>query len=224
MYNRNGYIDKNEHISRYMPLVKKISSIIYKKIHFSMELNEIVQIGTLGLYEAWEKKEHEENLEAYLSMKIKGAILDELRKNDYLTQEDRKLFNQIEQEKQKIINNSNVNIHQEIQKKLNISSEQYHNVLYKEHIFNNLSLDIETENPLPIFANDNIENIFFKKEMLSKIQKEINNLSKNEQIIMQLLYVEELSMQEIAEVMNLTKSRISQIHSNILIILKSKLS
>lgn len=228
LYTSKGHIefDSSKLITEYMPLVQKIASGIYKKINFTIELNELIQSGYLGLIDATSKyvKIDSAQFETYATTRIRGSILDELRKNDHLNQEERQLYKKIQAAIHKLSSNTNYKpIDLDISNYCNISLEEYYDLINKNNINYFVSLDNE------IMAEDipddtkNLESQLQRKELLNQISSHIKELSDKEQLVMQLIYVEDLDSKEVALILNITPARVSQIHAQAILKLKSKL-
>ena len=196
MYNQKGKLQKNpkeELILLHMPLVKKIANNMYKKINFLMDLNDLISVGTLCLMDAVQKyvEMHTAKFETYATIKIKGFILDELRRQDPLNQEERQIKKRIDSIKQE---NPKIK-EQELIAKLNIDVELYQQVLIKDQfsymvsVEENIDKEDSEKSILQIKdESQNIENDLYKKELINSISKCIDKLDEKEQIVMQLIY------------------------------------
>jgi RNA polymerase sigma factor FliA len=225
VYNKKQ-LDYSGLIKEYMPLVKKVSLSIHKKINFTVELDDLIQSGYIGLMEALKKYVPTDNakFETYAITRIKGSILDDLRKNDHLSQDDRSLFRKIEESTKSLIKNQNKKpTATEIAEDCGISIEDYFHILNKNHVHAVISFE-DTEEYLSVSNEDNIEENIRKKQLMKMVAKEISNLNEKEQILMQLLYVEDLDAKEAAYVMEITPARVSQMHTKILQQLKINLA
>ncbi|NCQ51519.1 FliA/WhiG family RNA polymerase sigma factor [archaeon] len=228
LYTAKGYIevDSAKLIKEHMPLVKQIASSIYKKINFAIELNDLIQCGSLGLLDAITKyvKNDSAKFETYATTRIRGSILDELRKNDHLNQDERHLYKSIK-DATHILSNHKANkpTDSEIAQYCGITIDDYYCLINK----NNINYFVSLENEKVIDIEDETQNIeleFQKKEIHKQITSKIKELSEKEQIVMQLIYVEDLDSKEAAVVMNLTPARISQLHAQAILKLKSELA
>lgn len=227
VYSMKEQINYTALVQQYMPLVKKIASSIYRKINFAVELDDLVQSGSIGLMDSLHKyiASDKAKFETYASTKIRGSILDQLRKDDHLSQEDRQLYKLID-EKSKVLflKNNTKPTEKEIAEFCGISIEDYFKVINRNYV--NAFISIE-DNEDAYEVKDNSETpemVFQKKEMIKKVAEKITLLSEREQILMQLLYVEDLDAKEAAYVMNLTPARVSQIHSQAIKSLRDLLS
>lgn len=227
VYSMKEQIDYTALVQQYMPLVKKIASSIYRKINFAVELDDLVQSGSMGLMDSLHKyiATDKAKFETYASTKIRGSILDQLRKNDHLSQEDRQLYKLIDEKtKNLLLENKTKPTDKEIAASCGIDVEDYFKVMSRNYV--NALISIE-DNEEAYEISDGAETpdvIFQKKEMIRLISEKITLLSDREQILMQLLYVDDLDAKEAAYVMELTPARVSQLHTQAIKRLKELLS
>lgn len=211
-------------VEQYTTLVKKIANNIHQKTNYINNLDDLIQSGMIGLLDALDKYKKVENstIETYLSIRIQGAILDEIRKSDYLSQDDRTTIKKIDKlsyNKDGKKNNTSF-----IAKELNMEVNQIH--LIKSLDVSHISLNQEENEYLSeiIESKENIENYICNKERATALSAKIENLPEKEKQIMGLYYQEELTLKEIAYIVNLTEARVSQIHNQIIKKLKEQLS
>lgn len=207
-------------------LVLKIAKFFKRKLPSHIELNDLIQSGYLGLLEA--KKNFKDNqgatFETFASHRIKGAMIDELRKNSWGTRESLKQLktmseavSRVEQRLQKQATP------EEVADELQISPEAYLKASEKIAMAQVLSMTIlEEVNALPGNEEDPSA-IAEDEDMQAALKRVIQTLPKRDQQILSLYYVEELTLKEIAEVFNLTEARICQLHATLLARVKSKL-
>jgi RNA polymerase sigma factor for flagellar operon FliA len=227
LYTSKGTFNHNpqDNIQQYFPLVKKIANHINSKINFILDIDDLIQAGMLGLLDALKKYQVQEKstFEHYASIRIQGSILDEIRHNDHLSQDDRKLTSQINQlkEKNKSLGISTSN--SEICKTLNISSNKLFELENLMFSFVNLeSVSQELEN-IPNSEIESLDSKLFDKEKRLILVQEIKKLSEREQILMSLYYEENLTLKEISEVLEITEARVSQLHNQIIRTIKNNL-
>ena len=194
---------KKDLVIEHLPLVKKVASRIYNRIPEGVvEFDELVNTGVIGLIKAIERyDENKAKFSTYAYIKIRGEILDYLRKLDFLPRSVR--------EKQK--NGDNSEIKDEIVAFLSI----------EEKLFGNserytLKDTLTSDDPEP-------EELVLKKEAKELLASAISKLSEKEQLILQLIFVEELDLKSISEILGVSVSRISQIKSGAIKKLKKML-
>lgn len=216
MYNAKGKLDNRTLVEQYLPLVKKIASGIYKKINFTIELDDLIQCGTIGLMDALHKYQPNDSatFETYATTRIRGSIMDELRRNDHLSQEDRQLFRTIQEHTKNLQGKGNYRpTEAEVAEAAGVSIDDYFSVMTKNEVHSFVSLD-EHEEAIQISSEEEeVEVTIHKKQLMRVVANGIKRLNEKEQVMMQLMYVEELTAKEAAFVMELTPARISQMHA-----------
>jgi RNA polymerase sigma factor FliA len=215
-------------VKKYMPLVNYHVQRISVSLPKSVSRDDLKSLGMIGLYDALEKFDPERELkfDTYASFRIRGAILDGLRKEDWLPRSTRdkakKIETVIEKLEQRYMRNVTT---AEIAAELNISEDEVVSTM-NEHFFANvLSIDehpseIEDKDGQSFVLKDEKTEIpedkIVKDEMLLELAELISQLNEKEQLVLSLFYKEELTLTEIGQVMGLSTSRISQIHSKAL--------
>jgi len=219
VYNQKGLLGAKEKANEYIPLVKKIANHIYKKVNFLYDINDLIQSGMVALLEVMQKPHGQfsrQEFEAYLTIRIKGGMLDELRKNDHLCQEDRKIYTKISEVSKKLkhLSNNQVNhlTDQSISNECQITLSRYYEVLHRNQYYDFLSMEDD------VLMQEKVgeDSTFITNErsnLLKKVALIIGELNQKEQLVMQLTYVEECSVEEIAGILEVSKARVSQIHS-----------
>ncbi len=223
-------------IKRYMPLVSYHVQRISVSLPKSVSKDDLKSIGMVGLYDALEKFDHKRELkfETYASFRIRGAILDGLRKEDWLPRSSRekakKVEAAIERLEQKYLRNV---LPAEVAKDLEMTEVEVTNIMNEGFFANVLSIDDQNsdnddqEHHSKLVLKDEKsvtpEEKMVKDELIQQLSKVIVDLSEKEQMVVSLFYKEELTLTEIGQVMNLSTSRISQIHSKALFKLRNLL-
>ncbi|MCM3214722.1 FliA/WhiG family RNA polymerase sigma factor [Niallia taxi] len=226
MWNTNRDTDAcNTLIKKYMPLVSFHVQRISVGLPKSVSREELNSLGMIGLYDALERFDPKRDLkfDTYASFRIRGSIIDGLRKEDWLSrgtrEKTKKIEATIEKLEQKMMRNVTV---QEIADDLDLSTDEVYSTM-NEHFFANvLSIDEqlnesdEKEGPTFAIRDDKTEipeEKVMKDELIQEMASMIETLNDKEQLVLSLFYKEELTLTEIGQVMNLSTSRISQIHS-----------
>lgn len=223
-------------IKRYMPLVSYHVQRISVSLPKSVNKEDLKSIGMIGLYDALEKFDYKRDLkfETYASFRIRGAILDGLRKEDWLPRSSRekakKVDASIERLEQKYLRNV---MPGEVAKDLEMSEDEVTHIMNEGFFANVLSIDDqnhehdEQEHHSKMVLKDeksiSPEEKIVKDELIQQLSEVIIGLSEKEQLVVSLFYKEELTLTEIGQVMGLSTSRISQIHSKALFKLKNLL-
>jgi len=223
---------KEELVLKYAPLVKNIAERMAIRLPPSICKEELIGPGVLGLFDAIEKFDstREIKFRTYANLRIKGAILDELRKMDWISRSIRRNIHRIEDAMRSLeLKLGREPDDFEVAEEMGVDIDSYHRMTMKAQGAGLLSLDeIMPDGKAPKLSRQvsDVPSPFDKlkiKESKKIISKALSKLSKKEQLVMSLYYYDELTLKEIAKVLNLTESRISQIHSKVIIKLRVKL-
>jgi RNA polymerase sigma factor FliA len=222
-------------VQKYMPLVSYHVQRISVGLPKNVSRDDLRSLGMFGLYDALEKFDHSRDLkfDTYASFRIRGAIIDGLRKEDWLPRNTRekakKIESTIERLEQRHGGAASVS---DIAKELGMTEEEIHSIMNEQFFANVLSMDDqpldqdEREGATFILKDEKVdlpEERLVKNELLDELSEMIETLSENEQLVISLFYKEELTLTEIGLVMKLSTSRISQIHSKALFKLRQAL-
>jgi RNA polymerase sigma factor for flagellar operon FliA len=196
-----------------------------------------VSAGILGLVDAATKFDEEKNIEfkAYAEWRIKGAILDDLRSRDFISRQQRQKYKKYEQEKLILQNEMGRSVTiDELAQKLDIPAEEiertYYHATSSHHSEINESVKYTTNDEnmdhREVFdsgvGHSPLKKLFYK-EMREEIANVINSLPERNQLIMSLYYQDNMSFKEIGLILDLTESRVSQLHKQSIKILREKL-
>jgi len=234
MYTAAGTIDVEHRIAEFAPLVRRMAHHLAAKLPSSVQIDDIIQAGLIGLMDAASRFEESQGnqFETYASQRIRGAMLDELRQNDWLPRSMRKSLRQIE--------NAVTNLEQrfgraptegELAKELGVSLAEYQTMLQEARGYQLLHLDdfhgdSDDDDFLDRHCPDNrsnpLERIHDKKFRAALIQA-IEQLPEREKLLMGLYYEQELNFKEIAAVLEVSESRVCQLHSQAVARLRAKL-
>lgn len=217
---------KKKLIENYIPLVKHVVYRMNIKLPTYLEQDDLISYGIFGLIQAIERYDVKKGVkfETYAYSRIRGSIIDELRKLDLIPQSIRKkvqllqnTYSQLEQGQGSPVSD------EDVCKKLNVSLSELNNLYKKITPFTNL---------IPFDDFILVENNKFQKPEKSLEQKEvkrllgnaINSLTKQEKLVITLYYYEGLNFKEISKVLSLSQGRISQLHTKAILRLRGKLS
>ncbi|AMX84016.1 RNA polymerase subunit sigma [Geobacillus subterraneus] len=214
-----------ELVERYMPLVSYHVQRISATLPSSVPREELVSYGLVGLYDALEKFDPSRDLkfDTYASFRIRGAILDGLRKEDWLPRSVRDKAKKIEEAAERLEQRYMRSVTaKEIAAELGMTEEEVQAAVNETFFSNWLSLGQtageEDDEPLAI-RDDRValpEEQVLKQEMIEKLAAGIEQLNEKEQLVISLFYKEELTFTEIGSLLQLSTSRISQIHAKAL--------
>jgi RNA polymerase sigma factor for flagellar operon FliA len=224
-------------VLEYAPLIKYIAQKIAARLPANIELDDLISSGVIGLMDAMEKYDssRDNKFKTYAEFRIRGAILDELRAQDWVPRSVR--------EKAKILERCFAKIEQslgrqakeeEVVAELGISQDEYHELLNQVRSVSLLSYDDishfskadkralhgagETGAKTPTPYSE--VNIAYIKLTISEA---IQDLPEKQRLVLSLYYYEDLNLKEIGRVLDVTESRVSQLHTQAIIRLKAKL-
>jgi len=214
--------DREELVKHYSPKVKIMALRLKAKLPHTVELGELVSAGSLGLMEALQKFNPELRIkfETYAENRIKGAMLDELRRMDWYSRSLRQRIRLIEQAVLEVEQDTGQPATlQELAKRTGLSEKEVDTGL--EMLQNQLCLSIHAlpENLISGKEADNEHDPYQSaafQDIIDKITLLINELTPREKLVLSLYYGEELNMRETAVVMEITEGRVSQLHSQAL--------
>lgn len=226
---------KEQLIEYYLPLVRYVAGRLAGRCGKFFDYEDLVGFGIIGLIDAISKYDFRKNIkfETYATIRIKGAILDEMRNQDMFTRSQREKLHKLEDAYIKLENRLGRDVtEEEVAKELKISKEELNNMMEEVSPLTLLSLDANQSfsyNHLELLetiedrrAVNPLEEIEIK-EMKEILEKTINNLSAQERTVLALYYYEELTFKEITKVMEISEGRVSQIHTQAIVKLRSKL-
>jgi RNA polymerase sigma factor for flagellar operon FliA len=220
-------------ILEHLPQVRLIARRIQERLPESISLDDLISTGVLGLISAIDHFDPTQNvkLKTYAEYKIRGAILDSLRGLDWAPRQKRRKAKQIEAAisaaEQRI---KGAPTEEEIARELGISIEEYHEWLVEVRGLNVASLEFAGNDQgkdllhyLPD-ADDNLPSALLERSELERLLAvSIDSIPEIERTVLSLYYQEELTLREIAQVVNLHESRISQLKSQAILRLRSQM-
>lgn len=220
--------DKDTIVRHYAPKIKILALRLKGKLPQQVELNELISAGTLGLLESLGKFKPELGIkfETYSENRIKGAMLDELRRMDWFSRGLRQRVRHIEGAIHKIehLTGETATLEQ-IREETGMTEKEVQMGLSALQNQVCLSLDSMEEFFTPQ-SSSHLENEPYRsaalQDIIDKIAKLIDELTHREKLVLSLYYSEELTMRETAEVMGITEGRVSQLHSQAMKKLRQK--
>ena len=233
-YHSTNYQSVN--IETYLPLVHRIVKQLNIKESSLIDYDDLLSIGVMGLLDAVDKysSDKKASFETYARLRIKGAILDELRRIGILSRDKMTLvktyYKKREELEQLLLREpSDEEICEYMQIKMDELLKIYTNIHYlsisslDEAIYESEGQSISLLNTLSDSA-DNGLNIIEKKELAHELTEAISLLSEREKHILNFYYVEELSVASMSEILNISISRVSQLHGKAIANLRQYLS
>jgi RNA polymerase sigma factor for flagellar operon FliA len=231
-YTADGTIDRVRCVTEYAPMVKRIARYMLSKLPASVQLDDLVQAGMIGLMEAYSRYEESQGIqfEAYATQRIRGAMLDELRQNDWLPRATRKTLRDIEAAMHRVQQRvQRAATEREIATEMGVTLADYQTQLQNSKGYQLLHYDElgDGEDPfldhnLPDSREDPLERLHDKRFRASVVAA-IEQLPERDRLLMGLYYEQELNFREIAEVLGVTESRVCQIHTQAVARIRSQL-
>lgn len=219
-----------EAILNYLPLVKSIAYRIYKHLPDAVDLNDLIGYGILAVVEALPKLDESKNPEAYLRLRIKGAMYDYLRSLDFGSKSLRKREKEIKAKLEELTNQlGREPTDEELIKALGYKPDDFYSDLQKISASHLLSLDDlfrEGRSYEEVFSSsveDSPEENSIKRDLREKILKAIEDLDQREKLVIQLIFYEEIPAKEVAKLLKVSTARVSQIKESVLSKLREKL-
>jgi len=225
--------DTRYFLMQYAPLVKRIAHHMMAKLPASVEIDDVIQTGMIGLLDAINRYEesHGAQFETYAAQRIRGAILDGLRQADWLPRSFRRDLRRIEDAIGKLEQQlGRAPIEQEVARALGLALADYQKMLQDARGYQLISFEdfnqaegddylerhCEDHKPSPLEA-------LADRKLREQLVKGIESLPEREKVVMGLYYEEELNFREIGETLGVSESRVCQLHSQAIARLRSQL-
>lgn len=235
MYTAKGHLDRNAMIKQYQPLVRRLAFHMMAKLPANVEVDDLIQVGLLGLSEALTRYEVTQGVqfETFATQRIRGAMLDELRGNDWMSRGSRKSQKEIEQALRRLEHQlGRTPLESEIAVELDMSLEDYQSLLGKvrgtqlvyiedmarSHDEDDSFLDRHV-------ADSDADPLSMLRDLRLReaLVQAIKLLPEREQYIMSMYYEQDMNLKEIAAVLDVTESRVCQLHSQSIARLRAKM-
>ena len=229
--------NREEVIKRYSPMIKYVANRIAMRLPPHIEVDDLISVGVLGLMDAISKYDSTRGakFKTYAEFRVRGAILDELRSLDWVPRSIRQKASQVDkvvQELQAKLSRSPED--EEVAKEMGLNLDQFHDTLNETKSMPVFSLEDlglakdsgEQQSLLDCLAGKadaDPQTQIRLVELKEIIAKAIDGLPEKERLMVSLYYYEELTMKEIGAVLEITESRVSQIHSKAVYRLRKKL-
>ena len=220
-------------ILEYAPLVKLVAGRLSMDLGLNVEYDDLVGYGIFGLIDAIDKFDMMKDVkfETYASLRIRGAILDQIRKMDWIPRTVRDRQKKIDAAIHEIeAESGHVATDAEVAARMNISEDEYLNWQSQMKVTNVVSLNefMEQGSDIPEDSSRNAgfekpEEVVEKAELKKMLSEALQLLTEKERKVILLYYYEELTLREISNVMDVSESRVSQLHTRALAKMKQKL-
>lgn len=229
---------RNVLVARYAPLVRYVAGKISIGLPSHVEYDDLVGYGVFGLFDAVNKYDPDKHVKfkTYAVTRIRGAIFDELRSIDWVPRSVRQKSRELEESVRKLESSlGRAASDKEVASEMGVTMKELDNTLMKISATSLLSLNdvrYSGDDNMAISLGDTITSpettypdlVIEKEEMKNVIVSAIQELPDNEKKVLILYYFEDLTLKEIGKVMEVTESRISQLHTKAIIRLRAKLA
>ncbi|MDL5038632.1 RNA polymerase sigma factor FliA [Comamonas resistens] len=236
MYTAKGQLDRDGLIRQHVPLVRRIALHMIAKLPPNVELDDLIQVGMIGLAEALSRFESEQGVqfETFASQRIRGAMLDELREGDWMSRSSRKSQKEIEQALNRLEQRlGRPPLESEIAAELGMALDDYQSLLGKVRGTQLVYLeDIgggdgdDGDDYLERHVADSGADPFAllrDQRLRAALVDAIKQLPEREQYVMGMYYEHDMNLKEIAAVLGVTESRVCQLHSQAIARLRTKM-
>ncbi|MES1952303.1 sigma 28 (flagella/sporulation) [Salinisphaera sp. S4-8] len=223
MYTAQGKIDRSQAVEQYLPLVRRHALSLQVRLPASVELDDLIQAGMVGLLDAFNRFDASQgaSFATYASQRVKGTMIDELRSRDWLPRSVRRASRDVDRAIQRLEHRyGRQATDREIAEELDMPIDEYHRLLHdvnngfieafeesgtEETAASVVSADVDTStNPLDALL------AFGDREQLAEA---IDELPEREKLLLGLYYQEDLNLKEIGVVLGVSESRVCQLHS-----------
>ncbi len=227
----NNQVDKTSLLEHHTVLVKRIAYHLLARLPASVQVDDLIQSGMIGLFEAANNFDNSKgaSFETFAGIRIRGAMLDEIRRGDWTPRSVHKNSRMISEAIKLLESELGRDVSDtEVAEKLDISLNEYHHILSEVSTGKILGIDdLGVSEDTIKFGDDclvddpyqAIEQSSFKKGLVQCIK----SLPEREGLVLSLYYDEELNLREIGQVLEVSESRVSQIHSQAMHRLKARM-
>ncbi len=224
-------IDKNQLVERHAPLVKRIAHHLVARLPASVLVDDLIQAGMIGLLEAAKNFDGSKgaSFETFAGIRIRGSMLDEIRKGDWTPRSVHKNSRAITQAISQVEKATGRDARDiDVAERLQVSVQEYHTMLNEVNAGKLVGIEDlgVSEDVLTTDATKGQDSPFesmLQGSFQKALAQAITTLPEREAIVLSLYYDEELNLREIGEVLDVSESRVSQIHSQAMLKLKSKM-
>ncbi|MGS2724097.1 RNA polymerase sigma factor FliA [Porticoccus sp. GXU_MW_L64] len=217
---------QEELLQQHLPLVRRIAHHLMARMPAEVDVNDLIQVGMMGLLEAAKNYAASQgaSFQTYASIRIRGAMLDELRRSDWTPRSVQRKARQLATATREVEGQQGRSASDtEIASHMGIAIDEYHGMLRDTAScrvtgFDDqpLGTDLAVDEASPL---QHLQNSGFKESLADAI----GQLPEREKLVMSLYYDEELNLREIGEVLGVSESRVCQIHSQALTRLRSRM-
>lgn len=213
-YKQSLKYSQDELALQYLPAVKAMAYRLKERLPSSVDFADLISIGTEELIKL--ARRYDSNINdsfwGFAKIRVNGAMLDYLRNLDVVSRASRKLIKAIDSEISKYINKYDEEPSDEyLAKTLNEDIQKIKEARIASEIYVLIPIDEQLE-----AIGESVSSRVEKEELIEQIQAVLSKLTEREQLVIQLYYFEELNLSEVAKILNITESRISQINKEVI--------
>jgi RNA polymerase sigma factor for flagellar operon FliA len=220
-----------ELVVKHGELVRRIAYHVVSRLPAHIEVDDLIQAGMIGLLNAAQNFTPTKgaNFETYAGIRIRGAMLDEARKSNWTPRSTFRNAKQVSQAIRSIENRTGRDARgQEIAETLGVSIEEYHRMVESAASSRLLSYEQLADDPeraamLPEAPEDGPETVLEEDQFREALAQAVGGLPERERLVLSLYYDDELNLREIGEVLEVSESRVCQIHSQAVLRIRARL-
>jgi RNA polymerase sigma factor for flagellar operon FliA len=231
MYAEVENLGADDQIIRHASLVKRIAYHLLNRLPPTVQIDDLIQAGMVGLLEAASNFNPDmgASFETFAGIRIRGSMIDEIRRSDWTPRSVHRKFRSVSDAIRKIENETGEDARDaDVAQALGISLSEYHQILIDSSSSRIYSIDTMEENAqdtsIPSSSEMTPEEAFSSDEYQRQLAEAVRQLPEKEQLVMSLYYDDELNFREIGEILEVTESRICQLHGQALLRIKSRMA
>ena len=231
MYAEVENLGESDQIVRHASLVKRIAYHLLNRLPPTVQIDDLIQAGMVGLLEASSNFNPDmgASFETFAGIRIRGSMIDEIRRSDWTPRSVHRKFRSVTDAIRKIENDTGEDAKDaDVAAALGISLSEYHQILIDSSSSRIYSIDTMEDNlqdaAIPNSSENTPDESFISDEYRQQLTESIRLLPEKEQLVMSLYYDDELNFREIGEILDVTESRICQLHGQALLRVKARMS
>lgn len=232
MYTPEGKQLADQLVEKYTPLVKKIAYHLSARLPADIHIDDIIQSGLIGLLDASKHYDPSQGaqFETYATIRVRGAILDEVRRSDWVPKSVHKKARELAAAMQEIERRTGRDARDiEVAQEMGVSIDDYYQILKDSNSCRMLSfddLDTDDAQSLGIFEDrqSNVVNDILDEEFRQRLSKAVAGLPERERMVMSLYYDTEMNLREVGMLIGISESRVSQLLSQAQLRLRARMN